>query len=1152
MAEIFHPSLPTSAGIAQYWPIRGDSANSLALAAAARQGAGPLLVVCEDAESVDRLTRELRYFLSRNPEIPVLGLPDWEILPYENFSPHQDIVSERLASLQQLPGLTRGILVLPVASLLLRLPPASHVATSSLDLRLGQSLSIERLRGQLADAGYVAVETVLDPAEFAVRGSVVDLFPMGSKTPVRIELFDDEIETLRTFDPATQRTQQQLREIRPLPGREYPLDEAAISAFRDRFQERFDVNPRQCPIYRDVSDGIASPGLEYYLPLFFDESHSLFDYLPEQTLAVQVGNIHQAGEAFLREVANHHRNRAHDWRRPILAPDEIFLQVSEALAALKRYRRIRLTDSARQVFRLRQLPDIALNPKSPAPWQALLEFLGDCEARVLFCAESPGRRESLQQQLNRVGVWPKSFDHWEDFIEADAACGITVAPIDRGLWLEDEGLVRITEEVLFGNRVAQRRRRRPPQGHPDVVLNKLAELHLDDAMGHIEHGVGRERGLTTFGSEGEDAEFLNIEYAGQAKLYVPVDDLHLVSRYGGASLEEAPLHSLGNDQWQRAKRKAAEQIRDTAAELLEIHARREAGQGVAYSCEIPEYERFAAAFPFEETADQQTAIDAVLADMASPRPMDRLICGDVGFGKTEVAMRAAFIAVQNGCQTAVLAPTTLLAQQHFENFRDRFSDWPFIVEVLSRFKTAAEQKQVLERVRSGGVDILIGTHSLLGSRISYARLGLLIVDEEHRFGVRQKERLKSLRASVDILTLTATPIPRTLNMALAEMRDLSLIVTPPAKRLSIRTFVREHEETIVKEAISRELLRGGQVFYVHNEVRSMERVLAQLGKIAPQARLAMAHGQMPERQLEKVMADFYHKRYNVLICSTIIETGIDIPSANTIIINRADKFGLAQLHQLRGRVGRSHHQAYAYLLIPDRRALAADARKRIEAIETTTELGAGFALASHDLEIRGAGELLGEEQSGHLQKIGYALYMDLLMDSVRAIREGRMPGGALEREDAVEINLRIPALIPEQYLPDAHTRLVLYKRIASCQSKEEFHELQVEMIDRFGLLPAALRSLFRLSELKLLARQLGIGKIEANASGGRIEFLDDARIDVTAVAQLVQSEPHNFGLGGTSQLQLKKAFREADDKLGYIEALLGRITQPGLPAARTA
>ena len=1152
MAEIFDPPLPAKSGATSHWPIRDDSANSLALAAAARRGGGPLLVVCEDTEATERLLRELRYFLSREPELPVLGLPDWETLPYENFSPHQDIVSQRLGALYRLPQLRRGVLAVPVSGLMLRLPPRSHVVANCLELRLGQRLVIGEFREQLVAAGYNAVETVLDHAEFAVRGSVVDLFPMGSPTPIRIDLFDEEIESLRSFDPETQRTREKLDEIRLLPGREFPLDAAAVSGFRGRFRERFDVSPLQCPLYRDVSDGLASPGLEYYLPLFFDQLHSLFDYLPQNALSVQIGNIHSAGEAFRREVANRHRDRAHDLQRPILEPDEIFLPVNEALAGLKRYPRIRVSESGREVFRLRPLPQVAMNPRLASPMQALEDFLASCGARVLFCAESPGRREHLQQRLGQIGVAPQEFGHFEDFIEASAAIGVTVAPIDRGLWLEEEGLVLVTEEMLFGNKVAQRRRRRPSEQHPDLVLRNLSELHLDDAVVHVEHGVGRYRGLATIRSDGQQAEFLTIEYDKGAKLYVPVADLDLVSRYGGMSEDEAPLNTLGTEQWQRAKKKAAEKIRDAAAELLEIHARREAGRGFACRRDTLEYDRFAAGFPFEETADQQTAIDAVIADMASVKPMDRLVCGDVGFGKTEVAMRAAFLAVHNGRQAAVLVPTTLLAQQHFENFRDRFSDWPYTVEVISRFKTRSEQAEILERVKSGGIDILIGTHSLLTAKIDYDRLGLLIIDEEHRFGVRQKEKLKSIRASVDILTLTATPIPRTLNMALADMRDLSLIVTPPAKRLSIRTFVREHDETIVREAISRELLRGGQVFYLHNEVRSMERAVERLAEIAPQARLAMAHGQMPERQLEKIMADFYHKRYNVLVCSTIIETGIDIPSANTIIIRRADKFGLAQLHQLRGRVGRSHHQAYAYLLIPDRRALRADARKRIEAIETATDLGAGFTLASHDLEIRGAGELLGEEQSGHMQKIGYTLYMEMLMDAVRAIREGRMPSSSPEREDAVEINLRIPALIPEDYLPDVHTRLIMYKRIASCRNNGELEELQVEMIDRFGLLPAPLKAMFRLNELKLRARHFGIHKIDATVAGGRLEFAGDAAVDTDALVGLIQSEPANFGFGGANHLQLKAGFRAADDKLGYIDALLDRITASKPATAQTA
>ena len=1152
MAEVFNPPLPAGAGKAGYWPIRQDSANSLALAAAVRRAEGPLLAVCEDTEAAERLSRELRYYLSRHEDLPVLGLPDWETLPYDNFSPHQDIVSQRLTTLHRFPLLRKGILVLPVTGLLLRLPPKNHVAANSLDLRVGQRLTIEEFRAQLITAGYTAVNTVLDHAEFAVRGSVVDLFPMGSPEPIRVDLFDEEIESLRSFDPETQRTRERIQEIRLLPGREFPLDAAAISGFRGRFQDRFDVNPRQCPIYRDVSDGIASPGLEYYLPLFFEELHTLFDYLPQRTLVVQVGDIHKAGEEFRREVANRHHDRNFDNRRPILEPDDIFLPVNEALAGLKRYPRIRMTASAREVFRLRQLPDLAMNPRLQKPLQAVSDFIGSCESRVLFCAESTGRRENLQQLLGRIGLRPTAFDHWEDFIEADAPSGITVAPIDRGLWLEDEKLVLITEEMLFGNRVAQRRRRRRSEQNPELVLKDLSELHLDDAVVHVEHGVGRYRGLTTIATDGQNAEFLTIEYAKQARLYVPVTDLHLVGRYSGMSQDEAPLNVLGTERWRREKRKAAEKIRDVAAELLDIHARRESEKGFAYRCDLPEYDRFAAGFPFEETADQQTAIDAVIADMGSQRPMDRLVCGDVGFGKTEVAMRAAFIAVMNGRQAAVLVPTTLLAQQHFENFRDRFSDWPYTVEVISRFRTQAEQTEILQRVKSGGIDILIGTHSLLNAKIDYGKLGLLVIDEEHRFGVRQKDKLKSLRASVDILTLTATPIPRTLNMALADMRDLSLIVTPPAKRLSIRTFVREHEDAIVKEAISRELLRGGQVFYLHNEVRSMERTMLHLADIVPQARLAMAHGQMPERQLEKVMADFYHKRYNVLVCSTIIETGIDIPSANTIVIRRADKFGLAQLHQLRGRVGRSHHQAYAYLLIPERRALKPDARKRIEAIETATELGAGFTLASHDLEIRGAGELLGDEQSGHMQKIGYTLYMEMLMDAVRAIREGRMPSSSPELEETVDIGLRIPALIPEDYLPDVHTRLIMYKRMASCRGKEDLDELQVEMIDRFGLLPQPLKSMFRLSELKLRARDFGIRKIDATVSGGRIEFAESARVDPAAIVRLIESEPANFALGGTRLLRIKGGFLDADDKLEYIDGLLDRIEFKERPVAQTA
>ena len=719
--------------------------------------------------------------------------------------------------------------------------------------------------------------------------------------------------------------------------------------------------------------------------------------------------------------------------------------------------------------------------------------------------------------------------------------GITVAPLDHGLWLQDEQLLLVSESELFGNKVAQRRRRRATQSNTDLIVKSLSELRLNDAVVHIDHGIGRYRGLETIVTDGQATEFLMLEYANQAKLYVPVSALELISRYSGGDEQGAPLNTLGTDQWAKAKRKAAEKIRDVAAELLDIYAQREAKKGVSYQIEALDYEKFAASFPFEETADQQTAIEAVLADMALPRAMDRLVCGDVGFGKTEVAMRAAFIAVQNNKQVALLVPTTLLAQQHYESLKDRFADWPVEVDVISRFKTTAEQNAVLERVAAGKVDILVGTHRLLNNEIKYQDLGLLIIDEEHRFGVRQKEKLKALRSDVDILTLTATPIPRTLNMSLAGIRDLSLIVTPPSKRLSVKTFVRETQDGLIKEAVSRELLRGGQVFYLHNEVKTIERRAAHLREIVPQARIGIAHGQMAERELERVMTDFYHKRFNILLCTTIIETGIDIPSANTIVIDRADKFGLAQLHQLRGRVGRSHHQAYAYLLLPTQTKLTPDAQKRVDAIQSASDLGAGFTLASHDLEIRGAGELLGDEQSGHLQKIGFTLFTEMLEEAVAAIKDGRAPSTTLEPAKMVDINLRIPALIPDDYLPDVHIRLIMYKRISACKDPEELRDLQVEMIDRFGMLPKPLQLLFRVAQLKLIAAQFGIAKVDANASSGRFEFKQDTPVDGLCLIELVQEQPALFKFSGPNTLNFTHNAEIPDDKLDFIEAVLAKL-----------
>ena len=1141
MPNIFDPPLPQGS-ITSYWKQLHGTAVSLAISNAAAHCEGPLLVVCEDNEAAGRLKRELRYFCKAKADLDVFSLPDWETLPYDNFSPHQDIISDRLRTLYHMPQLRSGIIVVSVTSLMYKLPPKAYIAANSFDLEIGQLLHIDAMRKQLISAGYQSVDSVYEHGEFAVRGSIIDIFPMGSAQPFRIDLFDDEIETLRNFDPETQRSNDKVDAIRLLPGREFPLDEQGIATFRGKFRDLFDIDVRQCPIYQDVSDGISSPGLEYYLDLFFDGLSSLFDYLPESTRCCKIGDLNAAGEKFWQDIGSRYEDRRVDPSRPILPPGKIFIPIDFVQAALKRYPQIEFKDSrAATDFKTAELPDLSSNPKLSKPFSNVQNFVVQGEQRVLFCAESAGRRETLLEILQQIEIYPRACEHWQDFLHSEETIGITIAPLDQGLWLTQENLVLITEAQLFGNRIAQRRRRHRQQGNTDFIIKSLTELHLDDAVVHVEHGIGRYRGLQTITTDDQTTEFLSLEYAGNAKLYVPVASLHLISRYSGADQETAPLNRLGTDQWQKTRRKAAEKIRDVAAELLDIYSRREARQGFKYHCEADEYEQFAASFPFEETADQASAIEEVIADMRSGGAMDRLICGDVGFGKTEVAMRAAFVAVQNTKQVALLVPTTLLAQQHYESFKDRFADWPFVVDVISRFKSAAEQSSVLQNVAAGKVDILIGTLKLLHANIDFRDLGLLIIDEEHRFGVRQKEKLKSLRANVDILTLTATPIPRTLNMALSGIRDLSLIVTPPSGRLSVKTFVCGQQDSLLKEAVSRELMRGGQVFYLHNDVKTIDRAAEHLQQINPQARICIAHGQMPERELEKVMADFYHKRYNILVCTTIIETGIDIPSANTILIHRADKFGLAQLHQLRGRVGRSHHQAYAYLLLSSHGKLGADARKRIEAIQAATTLGAGFTLASHDLEIRGAGELLGEEQSGHMHKIGFSLYTEMLEAAVAAIKAGKTPSLDLDMEKSIEVNLRIPALIPEDYLPDVHTRLIMYKRISSSLDIEDLRELQVEMIDRFGLLPEQLKLLFQLTQLKLRAETFGIMKIDANVNRGRIEFGPHTRVDPHSIVQLIQAEPQCYKLGGANQLQFVHACSEAQEKLQFIGDLLDKL-----------
>ncbi len=1157
------PALPVKPGDRRHFGALAGSGLALALANAARQHSGPVMVVTADTQSANRLEDELAFFLgstSAGDSLPILHFADWETLPYDQFSPHQDIVSARLKTLAQLPVLQRGIIVVPVSTLAHRIAPRGWLGGRSLALALKQKIDIAEFRRQLEGAGYTAVDTVYEHGEFAVRGSLIDLYPMGSESPLRIELFDDEIETLRRFDAETQRTIESVAKLELLPAKEFPLDKHAIRRFRDAWAGTFLGDPKRVPLYQDVVNGLAASGIEYYLPLFFEETGTLFDYLPGNSLLMLDARAHEQITSFWADIQDRYEDRRHDSTRPLLEPEKLFLRDNELFSGINRFPRVdwqtgALEERAGQ-SNLPFLPPPALpvDAKAEQPLRELLQFQQNHRhTRLLFCAESAGRRESLLELLGRAGLKPKSVNTWDEFLaDRSNALAITVAPLEQGLWLgandllqsgAGESLALIAESQLFGQRVMQRRRRKASNQDvsSELVIKNLSELKEGAPVVHIDHGVGRYQGLITLDVDGQAQEFLLLEYADSAKLYVPVASLHLIARYSGADDAMAPLHRLGTEQWTKARRKAAEQVRDTAAELLNIYARRAARPGHPFGFSDADYALFASGFPFEETADQAAAIMSTISDLRAPRPMDRLVCGDVGFGKTEVAMRAAFVAVQDNRQVAVLVPTTLLAQQHYENFRDRFADWPVKIEVLSRFKSTKEQNAALKEMAEGKIDIIIGTHKLLQPDVHFRNLGLIIVDEEHRFGVRHKEALKNLRAEVDMLTLTATPIPRTLNMAFSGMRDLSIIATPPAKRLAVKTFVRESNPATIKEALLRELLRGGQVYYLHNEVDSIEKCAQEIQTLVPEARVGIAHGQMRERELEQVMQQFYHKQFNVLVCTTIIETGIDVPSANTIIMDRADKLGLAQLHQLRGRVGRSHHQAYAYLLTPNVKAMTGDAEKRLEAISQADDLGAGFSLASHDLEIRGAGELLGEEQSGNINTVGFTLYMEMLERAVKAIKAGKTPNLDQPLALATEVNLRISALIPDEYLPDVHNRLMLYKRISNARTQEELDEMQVEMIDRFGLLPDPVKNLFAVTALKLTAEQMGISKIDAGPSGGRLEFSSETNVDPMRLVKLIQTQPKRYKLEGADRLRFMLPSDDAVQRMEVVNTVLAAL-----------
>ncbi len=1123
------------------------AALPLAIAELLSQQPGVYLLIVGDTPTALRLEQELSVF--SQDDFSVLSFPDWETLPYDHFSPHQDIISQRLRTLYQLPTLTKGLVIVPISTLMLRIAPPVYLQQQSLVLNKGQKLDLATLRLQLVQAGYRLVDQVMEHGEFSVRGSLLDLYPMGSPLPYRIDFFDDEIDGLRTFDPENQRTLTQVERIELLPAHEFPFDKTAIERFRTRYRERFPARNEKESLYQQVSQGLLPAGIEYYLPLFIEQTGSLLDYFAPSSMILSLGDLDVAAQRFWQDVEKRYDDRAIDLLRPILKPHEVYLAVEELFAGLKQFSRLRLSraqlpsKAGQTNLAAELLPDLTVNHQQKEPLDPVKQFLVQLKTqkgRALFMVESEGRRESLLNLLQKAGIRLPQSASYADFITGQEDVAICIGALEQGVLFSGKNpLAIISENELFGVKISQRRRRKHSQQiSSETVIRNLAELTLGQPIVHLQHGVGRYQGLQVLEAAGISAEFVTIEYLGGSKLYVPVSALHLLSRYSGSEPEHAPLHKLGNDTWEKARRKAAEKVRDVAAELLDVYAMRASQKGYGFQLDLANYQRFADGFPFEETADQQDAIDAVLRDMCAPQAMDRLVCGDVGFGKTEVAMRAAFVAVDDGHQVAILVPTTLLAQQHFENFRDRFANWPVRVEVLSRFVSAKEQKAILADVAAGKVDILIGTHKLLQDDIVFKELGLLIVDEEHRFGVRQKEKIKALRANIDILTLTATPIPRTLNMSLAGMRDLSIIATAPARRLSVKTFVRERENGLIREAVLREIMRGGQVYFLHNDVASIEKTAQDLQALIPEAIIGIAHGQMPERELERVMVDFYHQRFNLLLCSTIIETGIDVPTANTIIIERADNFGLAQLHQLRGRVGRSHHQAYAYLLTPPPKRLTADAVKRLEAIASLEDLGAGFALASHDLEIRGAGELLGDDQSGQIESVGFTLYMEMLEEAVQALKEGREPSLDSMLSQQAELDLKIPALFPEAYIPDVGLRLSFYKRLASAKDALDLDEVQVELIDRFGLLPDAAKNLVTVTALKQVAQHLGIRRIEANPKGGLVEFAERTKVKPAYIIQLIQTQSKKFKLEGGQKLRFTIETHNAAERLALVKSML--------------
>ena len=1149
-------------------PRPAGSGDALLLAQTATESGSEgrvTVLLCADALDAQRLATELPYF---EPKLSVRLFPDWETLPYDILSPHPDLVSERMEALYRLflrsgtaqdaPNSERiDVLVVGATTALGRLAPPQYLAGRTFVFRQGQTINPERLRHQMVLAGYQAVSQVVAPGEFSVRGGLIDLFPTGSPIPYRLDLVDVSIDSIRTFDPDTQRSLYPVSAVRLLPGREFPFDEAARAAFRGRWREFFEGDPSRSTIYRDVGNGIAAAGIEYYLPLFFEHCATLFDYLPADTQIVTHGDVAATIRRFWTETAERYRFLSRDTQRPCLRPDQLFLGVDELFGVIKPFARLAVTPAAVDASQpvaageaqgaqaietaVQALPDLSVDRRAVDPLHRLRTWRAGFAGRLVVSADTAGRRETIAQLFVEFDFPTVDCGDFASFVQGDSAFSLTVSPLQQGFCVPAVGLAIVTEAELFASNPRRvRGRNRERASNVDAMVRDLAELRVGDPVVHAEHGIGRYRGLETMDLGQGAAEFLHLEYAGNTKLYVPVAQLHLIGRYSGADPDAAPLHELGSGDWERARRKAARQVRDTAAELLNLYAMRALRKGHPFDFSEADYQRFAEGFEFEETPDQQAAIDAVLKDMRAGCPMDRLVCGDVGFGKTEVALRAAFAAVSDGKQVAVLCPTTLLSEQHSQTFRDRFAAWPVRICELSRFRSARESAQVVEGLRSGSVDIVIGTHKLLTTDIRFDRLGLVIIDEEHRFGVRQKERLKSLRTEVDVLTLTATPIPRTLAMSLEGIRDFSVIATAPQRRLAIKTFVRQENSALIREACLRELQRGGQIYFLYNEVETIENRRARLEELLPEARIAVAHGQMPERDLEHVMRDFHQQRFNLLLCTTIIETGIDVPSANTILIHRADRFGLAQLHQLRGRVGRSHHQAYAYLMIEEG-AITKTAEKRLEAIQNLEELGSGFYLAMHDMEIRGAGEILGDLQSGNLHEIGFDLYSQMLNAAVRALRSGREPDLLQPLAATTEINLHVPALLPGDYVPDVHQRLSLYKKLATADSLESIIALQEELVDRFGRLPAAARALIDTHRLRLDAERIGVRRIDAAADAILLQFIAQPPIELSRIVGLIKRD-HRVRLAGQDRLRIEPAGPDWEQRLQLLRTVFKELS----------